>query len=137
MLPKTAKDTKDSQSRLDFFLMYYAYGNLDSPGVSDLSLLHDTLADFLSFLASSSFSDDIETISLDVLEPDVIWNHSLNAIAPFHSHTRTYDLSKELQSYAKVIACPDADAWYAAMEHEKESLKQIGVFKEVELPSGE
>ena len=74
---------------------YYAYGDLDSPGVSDLSLLHDTLADFLSFLASSSFSDDIETILLDVLEPDVIWNHSLNAVAPFHLHTRTYNLSKE------------------------------------------
>ena len=116
---------------------YYAYGDLDSSGVSDLSLSHDILADFLSFLASSSFSDDIETISLDVLEPDIIWNHSLNAIAPFCLHTQTYDLSKELQSYTKAIACPDADAWYAAMECEKESLKQMGVFEEVELPSGE
>ena len=116
---------------------YYAYGDLDSPGVLDLSLSHNTLADSLSFLASSLFLDDIETISLDVLEPDVIWNHSLNAIAPFCSHTWTYDLSKEPQSYAEAIACPDADAWYAAMECEKEGLKQMGAFKEVELPSGE
>ena len=29
MLPKTAKDTKDSQSRLDFFLMNFIRHNLD------------------------------------------------------------------------------------------------------------
>ena len=34
---------------------YYTYGNLDSPGVSNLSLSHHTLVDFLSFLASSLF----------------------------------------------------------------------------------
>ena len=36
-----------------------------------------------------------------------------------------------------MIACPNADAWYAAMERKKESLKQMGAFEEVELPSGD
>ena len=31
MLPKTAKDTKDSQSRLDFFLMLHVYKKIELP----------------------------------------------------------------------------------------------------------
>ena len=36
MLPKTAKDTKDSQSRLDFFLMYlFESGLIEDPFFHD------------------------------------------------------------------------------------------------------
>ena len=42
MLPKTAKDTKDSQSRLDFFLMYSAkYVCRYLAGTKDYSIIYD------------------------------------------------------------------------------------------------
>jgi Reverse transcriptase (RNA-dependent DNA polymerase) len=99
--------------------------------------LHDTFTDFLSFLASTSFPDYIETTSLDMLEPEIFWNHSLSAVSSFRQHTQTYDLSKEPQSYTEAITRPDTDAWHAAMDCEKKSLEQMGTFKEVELPPGE
>jgi hypothetical protein len=99
--------------------------------------LHDTFADFLSFLASTSFPDHIETTSLDMLEPKKFWNYSLSAVSSFQQHTRTYDLSKEPQSYTEAITCLDTDTWRAAMDREKESLEQMGAFKEVELSPGE
>jgi Reverse transcriptase (RNA-dependent DNA polymerase) len=34
------------------------------------------------------------------------------------------------------MARPDADAWQAAMDHEKKSLEDMGVFEEVDLPPG-
>jgi hypothetical protein len=88
---------------------YSAYYHV--PCFSDLSILPDTLADSLSFLASSSFSDDINTITLDLLEPDILWHHCLSAMSPVHSHRRFYDLSKEPHSYAEsrcsLLACCD------------------------------
>jgi Reverse transcriptase (RNA-dependent DNA polymerase) len=113
------------------------YWGATVPGTVDLSTSHDTFADFLSFLASTSFPDHIETTSLDMLEPKIFWNHSLSVVSSFRQHTRTYDLSKEPQSYTEAITRPDADAWHAAMDREKESLEQMGTFKEVELPPGE
>jgi hypothetical protein len=47
----------------------------------DLSILSDTFADFLSFLVSSSFPDDIETMSLDTVETDVILHHCFSVIS--------------------------------------------------------
>ena len=35
------------------------------------------------------------------------------------------------------MARPDADAWHAAMDREKTSLKKMGAFEEVDLPKGE
>ena len=72
-----------------------------------------------------------------MLEPEIFWNHSLSAVSSFRQHTQTYDLSKEPQSYTEAITRPDADTWHAAMDREKESLEQMGAFKEVELPLGE
>jgi hypothetical protein len=112
------------------------YGGVDVPGFSDLSISHDTFADLLSFLAST-FPDDVETISLDLLKPDVVWHHCLSTVSPIRSHSRHFDLSKEPRSYAEAIARPDASAWRAAMDREKESLEQMGAFEEVDLPPGE
>ena len=65
----------------------HVYWGATVPGTVDLSILHDIFADFLSFLASTSFPDHIETTSLDMLEPKIFWNHSLSVVSSFRQHT--------------------------------------------------
>ena len=48
-----------------------------------------------------------------------------------------FDLSKELFSYSEAMARPDASVWQAAMDCECQSLIEIGVFEEADLPPGE
>ena len=116
--------------------VYFAYGGVAMSGISDLSMSHDNLVDFLSFLAVSSFPNNIDTIFLDMLELNVLRHHSFSATSLMHLYKQHFDLSKEPLSYAEAIACPDASAWWAAMDHEKESLQQMGAFEEVDLPPG-
>ena len=116
---------------------YFAYGGVAMSGISDLLMSHDNLADFLSFLAASSFLYNIDTISLDVLEPNVLMHHCFSATSLMHSYKQHFNLSKEPLSYAKAIAHPDASAWQAVMDHQKESSQQMGAFEEVDLPPGE
>ena len=47
------------------------------------------------------------------------------------------DLTKKPRNFAEAMARPDADAWRAAMECEKTSLKKMDAFEEVELLKGE
>jgi hypothetical protein len=86
---------------------YYVYGDGDASSICDLLMSHDTLA---PFLALSSFLIEIETVSLNSLEPDVIWHHCLSefslprgipildtvGLAP-HSHTHTQPLTLTLK----------------------------------------
>jgi hypothetical protein len=51
---------------------------------------------------------------------------------PFH-----FDLSKAPLSYSEAVARSDAPVWRAAMDREKQSLKEMGAFAEVDLPAGE
>ena len=39
-------------------------------------------------------------------------------------------------SYTEALACSDTSVWRAAIEHEKQSLKDMGAFEEVDLPAG-
>ena len=42
-----------------------------------------------------------------------------------------------LYPYAEVVTHPDAPVWFAAMEREKTSLREMGAFVEADLPKGE
>ena len=46
------------------------------------------------------------------------------------------NLSKLPVSYTEALAHSDVSVWRAAIEHEKQSLKDMGAFEEVDLPAG-
>ena len=113
----------------------------------------DVIDSFFSLIASS-FPPLVDTFSFPSMEPDIIWDHLLfpSSFPPslitdttaFHAvglsvpHVlHSFDLTKAPSSYSEAIACPDAPAWHAAMDHEHQSLSNMGAFKETDLPSGE
>ena len=117
-------------------------------------LSEDLLGDFVSYVASSQFPDPVDTFSLTFDEPDILWNHSLLSfpdsspsilldpvclLSENHPHfvSKSPDLSKAPRTFSDAMARPDADAWRAAMDREKTSLKEMGAFEEVDLPKGE
>ena len=100
--------------------------------------------------ASSSFSASDDSFSLVLVEPRVLLDHlSLDfSSVPFAlraaaspsfrpSLGSSFDLSKEPFSYSEAIAHPDAAVWRAAMDRECNSLLEMGVFEEADLPPGE
>ena len=110
----------------------------------------DLIDAFFSLIASSSFSSSATVFSLVLAESDILYDYHLAFGAPFsmalsavsHSSfcppsTISFDLSKEPSSYSEVIALPDTHVWRAAMDHECQSLVEMGVFEEVDLPPGE
>ena len=114
----------------------------------------ETLGDFISYLASSQFHAPVTTSSFELDEAEIIWNHSLlrcpvdldivSDSAVFLTLTEcssflstSPDLSKEPRSFTEAMKRPDADAWSAAMDREKTSLREMGAFEEVTLPKGE
>ena len=65
---------------------------------------------------------------------------ALRAVIPLSIHSplgSSFDLSKEPSSYSEAIAHPDASVWRAAMDRECQSLTDMGVFEEADLPPGE
>jgi hypothetical protein len=122
---------------------------LDSEDSSDVAL-----ADFISLVAYTNLPDPIDTLSLDHIEPEALWNHCLISFTSsdsFFANTassalsagskptylsKVLDLSRAPQLYAEAMARPDAAAWRAAMEREKTSLSEMGAFEEVDLPIG-
>ena len=114
----------------DTALLAPACGTAGGAVIDNWSLSEDTLGDFISFLASSHFPAPIDTSSLVLDEEEIIWNHSVFL-------SQSLDLSKEPQSYTKAMKQPDADAWCAAMDQERTSLRDMGAFEEVALPKGE
>jgi hypothetical protein len=97
--------------------------------------------EFISYLVSSSFPDQVETDSMETLEPDIIANHCLSALVPsaqsIQRSSSSFDLSKVPFSYSDAIARPDASIWRSAMARERLSLHEMGAFEEVDLPAGE
>ena len=87
------------------------------------------------------------------MEPDIIWEHllfppsfpssliadtaALRTVGSPSLAPRSFDLTKAPSSYSEAIARPDASAWRAAMDRERQSLSDMGAFKEADLPSGE
>ena len=106
-------------------------------GVTDLTLSDDVLSDFLSFLAPSTFPNPVDTDSLVHHELDILFLHSLSMFSsPQASSMPSTPALKFPLSYAEAIARPDASVWHAAMEREKESLREMGAFVEEPLPKG-
>jgi hypothetical protein len=54
----------------------------------------------------------------------------------FPPFSQPFNLSKP-SSYVEAIARPDAHIWCSAINHECQSLADMGAFEEVELPAGE
>ena len=111
-------------------------------GLSDLSPSAETIACLASFVALPSFDDVTDVLSLCTLEPDIVLAHAAalraQATAPtFSFKTQSYDLAKAPFSYSEAIARPDAQVWKVAMDRKKQSLSDMGTFKEVSLPAGE
>ena len=106
----------------------------------DLSPSLEVIESLISFLDSSSFPHQIDTISLVEIEGDLI--HSLLS-DPFAfkafslPFSKPFDLSKAPLSYTEALARPDAQIWHLAMERERQSLMDMGAFEEVVLPKGE
>lgn len=76
------------------------------------------------------------------MEPDILWQHLMDsplafsaATTSFHPKFPPFDLSKAPLSYSEALARPDAPVWQAAMDREKNSLRDMGAFAEVPLPS--
>ena len=122
--------------------------------LDDSTFSLDVIDSFFSLIDSSSFPPLVDTFSFPSMEPDIIWDHLLfpSSFPPslitdttaFHAvglsvpHILcSFDLTKAPSSYSEAIACPDAPAWHAAMDHECQSLSDMGAFKETDLPSGE
>ena len=109
-------------------------------GFLDLSPSEETIDHLLSFFASSSLSNQLETDSLDQMEPNVLWQHAmaLHAFVPSSSSTpQIFDLSKAPSLYLEAVAWKDAPVWQAVMDREKKSLEDMGAFEETDLPLGE
>ena len=108
----------------------------------DLSPSLEDIESLISFLDSSSFPHQIDTISLVEIEDDLI--HSfLSMSGPFAlkafsiPFSKPFDPSKPPLSYTEALARPDAQVWQSAMERERKSLMDMGAFEEVILPKGE
>ena len=109
-------------------------------GLSDLSPSINSIA-YLSSLVDSPPSGvlDLEFLShllpsADFIDLPMAFRASI-PVSPSRSHH--FDLSKAPLSYAEAVARPDASVWRAAMEREKQSLRDMGAFAEVVLPPGE
>jgi hypothetical protein len=111
--------------------------NLACAASADLSPSAEAIHGILSLQTPSSFPDavDVATDSLALMEPEIIQTFCLAAIVP--NQPRVFNLTKEPSSYSEAIARPDAPAWRAAMEREEQSLREMGVFEEVDLPPGQ
>ena len=110
---------------------------LSAVGVADLSPSFSVIEAFLSLIASSSFSDLPDTVSLPLLEPDIL-TLAFRATGPSSfSSSRSFDLSKAPSSYSEAMARPDAAVWRAAMDRERQSIVDMGAFEEADLPPGE
>ena len=106
-------------------------------GVADPSFSLPALNAFYSLVASSSLPDLADTFSLSIAESD-IFSLALRATTPSPSQPlRTFDLSTAPSSYSEAIARPDAPAWRAAMDRERQSLIDMGAFEEAILPPGQ
>ena len=104
-------------------------------GIADLSPSFAVLEAFHSLVASSSFPDLSDTVSLPLIESDLL---AFRATAPVSFlPSRSFDLSKCPSSYSEAMACPDAPVWRAAMDREKQSLVDMGAFEEADLPPGQ
>ena len=113
-----------------------------SDGLDDFSYSAALVDVFYSLIASSAFSPSSDTFPPAHAEPSVLLDHvhlsdvsstpqSLRATAPLSfcaSLSPPFDLSKESFSYLEAMACPDASVWQAAMDHECQSLIEMGVF---------
>ena len=112
------------------------------PTDRDLSPSLEAIESLISFVDSSSFSDQIATTSLLDDEDHFIQSLfsfpnpvALKAFSPPFS--KPFDLSKPPSSYTEAVARPDAHVWHSAMDRERQSLTDMGAFEEVELPKGE
>ena len=115
-------------------------------GLSDLSPSLDSIAYLSSYVASPP-DGQIHLISLGMMESDLVWTNissfhpsfpdSSFAFPAFPPKSNHFDLSKAPLSYSEAIARSDAPVWKAAMDREKQSLKDMGAFEEVDLPAGE
>ena len=112
------------------------------PADMDLSPSLEAIESLISIVDLSSFPDQIDTTSL--LDDKNHFIHSLFSflnpaalkafLPPF---SKPFDLSKPPSSYTEAVACLDAHVWHSAMDQERQSLTDMGAFKEVELPKGE
>jgi hypothetical protein len=109
---------------------------LAAVGVADLSLSLAAIDAFHSLIASSSLPDLSDTVSISLMEPDIL-ALAFRAAAPVPSlSSRPFDLSKAPLSYSEAMARPDASVWRAAMDRERQSLIDMGAFEEADLPPG-
>ena len=109
-------------------------------GMGDLTPSDDVLSDIISFLAPSDFPSQVDTDSLSHHEVDIMRAHCMSGISDVPLPLTTvssFNLSKEPFSYSEAVARPDAPVWFSAMEREKTSLKEMGAFREEDLPKGE
>ena len=149
------RDASDGGDIGDTALLVSDCGTTGGALVDTWSVSEDTLGDLVSLIASSDFPAPVETSSLVLDEEDISWNQSLLQYPKFSIHvpdftalvasveehscliSRSFDLSKEPRSYSEAMKRPDADAWCAAMDREKTSLREMDTFEEVTLPKGE
>ena len=104
---------------------------------ADLSPPLAMLDAFFSLIASSSMPDLPDTFSLPLVESS-LFPLALRASDHSISHApRSFDLSKAPSSYSEAMARSDAPVWRAAMDHERQSLFDMGAFEEADLPSGQ
>lgn len=113
-------------------------GLLDSPLSADSIAFLSSLVDFPSIDADS------DVLSLDRMEPDILWQHVMDSplalrasTTPYHSKSLPFDLSKAPLSHNEAVARPDAPIWRAAMDRERQSLRDMGAFEETALPPGQ
>ena len=114
-------------------------GDILPTGVNDLTPSDDVLLDFLSFLAPSTFPNQVDTDSLVHHEFHILLNHSLSLFSGSQNSPLspvTTSVLKPPLSYAEAVARPDAPVWFAAMDREKASLLDMGAFMEEDLPKG-
>ena len=114
-------------------------------GVGNLSELPSlaVLNTFFSLIASLHFPDPSDTIPLPLLESDVLAfvlcaTGPSPSSSPFSSRaSRPFDLSIAPLSFLEAMVCPDALVWRAVMDHERQSLLDMGAYEEADLPPGE
>ena len=111
-------------------------------GLSDLSPPSQSIAFLSSLVMSPAPSDSILIDSLASMEADILWDFSYffafrATTSPFSHRSSPFDLTKIPLSYSEALARPDAPVWQAAIDHERQSLQDMGAFEEVILPPGE
>jgi hypothetical protein len=112
-------------------------------GLSDLSPTAEAIGYVASLVECSSFDNaHLDVTSLDSIASLSFVSSDLPvAFRVLSSSTSSkslpFDLSKVPVSYAEALARSDAPVWRAAMDREKQSLKDMGAFEEVDLPPGE